>query len=172
MKRIIITLMALLSIAVLSSFITMEIRKEEKSLEVLWAEYDKATQQDRVQKTAGILEEIKVKALEEKAGWDYYRACRDYVNVRSRRDWKQRDTLQKQMRSEILAYNEPLLIYLMDRETAGPEELLESVANMKDRLAERRGEDVYAALGTILNSAVVSVTGDDYEYVRWAKCNR
>ena len=172
MKRIIITLMALLPIAVLSSFITMERKKEEKSLEVLWTEYDKATQQDRIQKRAELLEVIKVKALEGRADWDYYRACRDYVNVRSRRDWKQRDTLQKQMRSEILAYNEPLLIYLMDRETAGPEELLESVANMKDRLAERRGEDVYAALGTILNPAVVPLTGDDYEYVLWDMFNR
>ncbi|MBR1960176.1 MAG: hypothetical protein IKA34_06380, partial [Bacteroidales bacterium] len=172
MKRIIITLMALLPIAVLSSFITMERKKEEKSLEVLWAEYDKATQQDRIQKRAELLEVIKVKALEGRADWDYYRACRDYVNVRSRRDWKQRDTLQKQMRSEILAYNEPLLIYLMDRETAGPEELLESVANMKDRLAERRGEDVYAARGNILNPAVVPLTGDDYEYVLWDMFNR
>lgn len=172
MKRIIITLMALLPIAVLSSFITMEIRKEEKSLEVLWAEYDKATQQDRIQKRAGLLEEIKVKALEERADWDYYRACRDYVNVRSRRDWKQKDTLQKQMRSEILAYDEPLLIYLMDRETAGPEELLESVAKMKDRLVEGRNEDVYAARGNILNPAVVPLTGDDYEYVLWDMFNR
>ena len=172
MKRIIITLMALLPIAVLSSFITMEIRKEEKSLEVLWAEYDKATQQDRIQKRAGLLEEIKVKALEERADLDYYRACRDYVNVRSRRDWKQKDTLQKQMRSEILAYDEPLLIYLMDRETVGPEELLESVAKMKDRLVEGRNEDVYAARGNILNPAVVPLTGDDYEYVLWDMFNR
>ena len=71
MKRIIITLMALLPIAVLSSFITMERKKEEKSLEVLWAEYDKATQQDRIQKRAELLEEIKVKALEGRADWDY-----------------------------------------------------------------------------------------------------
>ncbi len=172
MKRIIIILMTMLTTAVLSSFITMERRKEDKSLETLWAEYNEALQQDRVQKTAGILEEIKVKALEEKAGWDYYRACLDYVNVRSRRDWKQRDTLQKQMRSEILAYNEPLLIYLMDRETAGPEELLESMANMKDRLAGRRNEEVYDARGTILNPAVVPLTGDDYEYVLWDMFNR
>ena len=172
MKRIIITLMALLSMAVLSSFITMERKKEEKSLEALWAEYDKATQQDRIQKRAELLEVIKVKALEERAGWDYYRACRDYVNVRSRRDWKQRDTLQKQMRNEILAYDDPLLIYLVDRETAGPEELLDPVAEMKDRLVERRSEDVYKARGTILNPAVVPLTGDDYEYVLWDMFNR
>ncbi len=138
MKLICIVLMALLSMAVLSSFITMGRKKEEKSLEALWAEYDKATQQDRIQKRAELLEVIKVKALEERAGWDYYRACRDYVNVWSRRDWKQRDTLRKQMRNEILAYDEPLLIYLADMETAGPEELLESVAEMKDRLVGRR----------------------------------
>ena len=63
------------------------------------------------------------------------------------------------MRNEILAYDEPLLIYLVDRETAGPEELLESVAEMKDRLVERRSEDVYKARGTILNPAVVPLAG-------------
>ena len=172
MKRIIITLMALLFIAVLSSFITMERKKEEKSLEALWAEYDKATQQDRVQKMADLLEAIKVKALEDRAGWDYYRACRDYVNVRSRRDWKQRDTLQKQMRNEILAYDEPLLIYLMDRETLGPKELMKTVAEMKDRLVGRRNEDVYEGRGVILNPAVVPLTGDDYEYVLWDMFNQ
>jgi len=172
MKRILFILVALLSMAVLSSFITMERKKEEKSLETLWTEYDMATQQDRVQKMADLLEEIKVKALEERADWDYYRACRDYVNVRSRRDWKQRGTLRKQMRSEILAYDEPLLIYLMDRETAGPEELLESVAEMKDRLVKRRSKDVYDARGTILNPVVVPLTCDDYEYVLWDMFNR
>ena len=172
MKRIIITLMALLSIAVLSSFITMERKKEEKSLEALWTEYDKAMQQDRIQKMADLLAEIKAEALEERAGWDYYRACRDYVNVRSRRDWKQRDTLQKQMRNEILAYDEPLLIYLMDRETLGPKELMKTVAEMKDRLVGRRNEDVYEGRGEILNPAVVPLTGDDYEYVLWDMFNQ
>ncbi len=167
MKRIIITLIALLSIAVLSSFITMERKKEEKSLEALWAEYDKAMQQDRIQKMADLLAEIKAEALEERSGWDYYRACRDYVNVRSRRDWKQRDTLQKQMRSELLAYDEPLLVYLMDRETLGPKELMTSAAEMKDRLAGRRNEDIYVGRGEILNPAVMPLTGDDYEYVLW-----
>ena len=172
MKRIIITLMALLFIAVLSSFITMERKKEEKSLEALWAEYGKATQQDRVQKMAELLEVIKVKALEDRAGWDYYRACRDYVNVRSRRDWKQRDTLQKQMRDEILTYDEPLLIYLMDREALGPKELMKTVAEMKDRLVGRRNEDVYEDRGVIINPAVVPLTGDDYEYVLWDMFNQ
>ena len=172
MKRIIITMMALLSIAVLSSFITMERRKEGKSLEALWTEYDKAMQQDRVQKMADLLAEIKAEALEERADWDYYRACRDYVNVRSRRDWKQRDTLQNQMRNEIMAYNEPLLIYLMNRESLDTEELLKSVEVMKDRLEGRRSEDVYEARATILNPAVVKLTDDDYEYVLWDMFNQ
>lgn len=171
MKRIILALMALLFIAALSSFITMENRKEEQSLEALWAEYHKAMQQDRVQKRVELLEVIKEKALEERADWDYYRACHNYVSVSSARDWKLRDTLQKQMRSEILEYDEPLLIYLMDRETAGIEELLKSVAAMKDRLMERRSGDVYQARGTILNPAVVSLTDDDYEYVLWDMLN-
>ena len=167
MKRILITLMALLSAVVLSSFDIMESKKKEKTLEALWIEYDKAMQQDRVQKMADLLAEIKVESLEERASWDYYRACRDYVNVRSRRDWKVRDSLQKQMRTELSAYDEPLLIYLMDRETVGPEDLIKSVGVMKRRLEERRCEDVYEARGTILNPAVVPLVGNDYEYVLW-----
>lgn len=145
----------------------MERRKEDKSLETLWTEYNKALQQDRVQKTAGILEEIKVKALEEKASWDYYLACRNYVNVKSRHDWKLRESLQEQMRNEILAYDEPLLTYLMERESLGGEELLALVAEKKGMLVERHNKEVYEARGSVLNDAVVPLIQNDYEYVLW-----
>ena len=161
-------MVALLSMAVLSSFNIMERKKEEKSLETLWTEYDKALMQDRVQKMAGILEEIKAQARENRAGWDYYRACGEYVDVMSHRNWKQRESLQKQMRDEILSYDEPLLIYLMDRDESVPQEdLLHSVIEMKDRLSKRHNPEVYEESDEMLNPALPSLMENDYEYALW-----
>ena len=168
MKRILFIMVALLPMAVLSSFNIMERKKEEKSLETLWTEYDKALKQDRVQKMAGILEEIKAQAREYRAGWDYYRACGEYVDVMSHRNWKQRESLQKQMRDEILSYDEPLLIYLMDRDESVPQEdLLHSVIEMKDRLSKRHNPEVYEESDEMLNPALPSLMENDYEYALW-----
>ena len=167
MKRILIILMALLSSAVQTSFITMESKKEDKSLESLWAEYAKAADQDRVRKMAGILEEIKAEALVERASWDYYRACRDHVEVMSRSNWKLRDSLQKQMRNEIMAYDDPLLIYLTDRDFLSREELLESLEEMRSRLRSERNVGVYKGRGDMLNGAVRPLIENDYEYALW-----
>ena len=168
MKRILFIMVALLSMAVLSSFNIMERKKEEKSLETLWTEYDKALMQDRIQKMAGILEEIKAQARENRAGWDYYRACGEYVDVMSHRNWKQRESLQKQMRDEILSYDEPLLIYLMDRDESVPQEdLLHSVIEMKDRLSKRHNPEVYEESDEMLNPALPSLMANDYEYALW-----
>ena len=168
MKRILFIMVALLSMAVLSSFNIMERKKEEKSLETLWTEYDKALMHDRVQKMAGILEEIKAQARENRAGWDYYRACGEYVDVMSHRNWKQRESLQKQMRNEILSYDEPLLIYLMDRDESVPQEdLLHSVIEMKDRLSKKHNPEVYEESDEMLNPALPSLMENDYEYALW-----
>lgn len=167
MKRIIFTLVTSLSMIVMSSFIAMEHKKEDKSLKTLWTEYRKASEQDRVQKMAAILEEIKAEALDKKESWDYYKACNDYVEVKSRRDWKLRDSLRQQMRAGLCAYGEPLLIYLTDRERLPYEDLVKSVAEMKDRLMERHTADVYKGRGLVLNAAVCQLVDDDYEYVLW-----
>lgn len=168
MKRITLALLTLFSVTALSSFIDIDSKKKEKSLETLWEEYVDASWLDRVQKMADVLEQIKVKAIEERANWDYYRACYEYVNVRSSRDWKLRDSLEKQMRNELLAYDEPLLLYLMDnRAGLAPEALLESVEKMKDRLREGHNVKVYNNNGYIFNRAVPALVDNDYEYVLW-----
>lgn len=159
--------MALLSIAVLSSFITMERRNEKKTLETLWSEYQKASEQDRVRKMAEILVEIKEGALSERAAWDYYRSSLEYVNVMSRRNWKLRDSLRSQMRDDIASYDEPLLIYLMDERDLSREELFDSALDMKERLRDRNNDEVYKARGMVLNDAVRPLIKNDYEYVLW-----
>lgn len=168
MKRIIFILAALLSVAVLSSFIFVDRSKEERSLKALWTEYQEASEQDRVRKMAEILEEIKKEALSERATWDYYRSCREYLDVRSRRNWKLRDSLQKQMCNEITAYDDPLLKYIWDRERLGADDLLKSVQEMKVRLAARQNRDVYEGVGgKLMYAAVRPLIDNDYEYALW-----
>ena len=159
--------MAFMTMAVFNSFISMGHKKEDKSIEVLWSDYDKAAGDDRIQQMADILGEIKVKALKSRAVWDYYKACDRYVDVRSMRNWKVRDSLETGMREEILAFDEPVLSYLVYREMYGATEVLDKVRDARKLLESRRNPEVYDGRGMILNPAVVPYVRDDYEYVIW-----
>ena len=159
--------MAFMAMAVFNSFISMGHKKEDKSIEVLWSDYDKAAGDDRIQQMADILGEIKVKALKSRAVWDYYKACDRYVDVRSMRNWKVRDSLETGMREEILAFDEPVLSYLVYREMYGATEVLDKVRDARKLLESRRNPEVYDGRGMILNPAVVPYVRDDYEYVIW-----
>ena len=52
MKRIHFILMALLTMTMLTSFVNMKGRKEDKSIEALWEDYRKAEQLDQINKMA------------------------------------------------------------------------------------------------------------------------
>ena len=115
MKRSCLTIMALFTIAILTSFVNMRGRKEDKSIEALWEDFRKAEQLDQINKMADILEDIKTKAHDKRASWDFYKAWDNYVDVKSRKNWKLRDTLETQMKTEVEEYDEPLLTYLLNR---------------------------------------------------------
>ena len=117
--------MALVSMTMLTSFVNMKGRKEDKSIETLWDDYHKAENLDQINKMADILDDIKTKARKERASWDFYDAWNKYVNVRTRREWKLRDSLRTQMRREIEEYDEPLLTYFVDRYYGLPDDYLQ-----------------------------------------------
>ena len=50
--------MALLSMTMLTSFVNMKGRKEDKSIEALWEDFRKAEQLDQINKMSDILEEM------------------------------------------------------------------------------------------------------------------
>ena len=159
--------MALASMIMFTSFIGMDRVRNEKSLESLWNEYDKAQNLDQVRRMADILEEIKVKALKERASWDYYKACDRYVDVKARRNWKLRDTLIMQMKHEIEEYDEPLLDYLFYRDNFHDDALRGKVVENAERLRKGYNQDVYKARGAVLSGAVPYAVRNDYEYVLW-----
>lgn len=156
--------MALLSMTMLTSFVNMKGRKEDKSIAAMWEAYRKAEQLDQINKMADVLEEIKAKARAERASWDFYQACDGYVNVKTRSDWKLRDSLQAQMRKDIEEYDEPLLTYFADRNHGLPDDYLQKVVDNASRLRESRIDKAYKGM---MNSALQTLIRNDYEFVLW-----
>lgn len=159
--------MALLAMTMLTSFVSMKTRKEDKSIEALWEAYRKAEQLDQINKMSDIIEEIKAKARCERMSWDFYKACSEYVDVKARRNWKMRDSLRTRMKQEIEEYDEPLLTYLLYADHYYDEKLLERVQEDASRLREGHNHAVYLGRGALLSSAVAHSVRNDYEYMLW-----
>ena len=162
MKRILFIIVALLSTAMLTSSVNMKGRKGDKSIEALWGNYRKAENLDQVNRMADLLDEIKAKARDGRASWDFYQAWEKSVNVRSRRNWKQRDSLRSQMRREMEEYDEPLLTYFIDRYYGLPDDYLQKVQSEASRLRESRIERAYEGM---VHFSLGNVVRNDYEYV-------
>ncbi len=156
--------MVLLSITMLTSFVNMKGRKEERSIESLWEAYRKAEQLDQINKMADVLEEIKTKARAQRASWDFYDASYRYVNVKTRRDWKLLDSLQAQMRKDVEEYDEPLLTYFVDRNQGLPDDYLQKVVDNASRLRKSRIDKAYTGM---MNPALRTLVRNDYEFVLW-----
>lgn len=164
MRRVLLYVVALISTAMLTSFVNMKGRKYEKSVESMWEEYRKAERLDQIDRMADILEDIKEKAHAGRASWDFYKACDSYVNVKSRRNWKLRDSLQAQMRKEIEEYDEPLLTYFMDRYHGLPDDYLKTVQAEAPRLRQSRIDEAYEGM---VQYALKYIVRNDYEFVLW-----
>ena len=156
--------MVLLSMTMLTSFVNMKGRKEEKSIESLWEAYRKAEQLDQINKMTDVLEEIKTKARAQRASWDFYDASYRYVNVKTRRDWKLLDSLQAQMRKDVKEYDEPLLTYFVDRNQGLPDDYLQKVVDDASRLRKSRIDKAYTGM---MNPALRTLVRNDYEFVLW-----
>ncbi len=117
MKRLTIIIMAVVSIVVMNSFVLLETGRKGKSLTDLWRGYDKVRDEDRVRDMADVLENIKARALKEKAPWNYIKASEEYVAVESRRNWKLTDSLvgTLDLMPEILGGDYPAVPYLRYR---------------------------------------------------------
>ena len=77
----------------------------------LWADYEKAEDNDRPKDQARILEQIKKEATEKHLAWDFYDACTDYLEVRSDLNWKDQDAVRKQTNEEMERFGEPVVLF-------------------------------------------------------------
>ena len=141
----------------------------------LWKEYAKASDADRPKKEAEILLRIKEQALAGHLMWDYYDAARKYVQVSSRRDWKLREKLEKELEQEVVAYGEPVLTFVHACERGGLDAawLLDFVQSHERELKSGKNAAMYKAFSPFRRSLdnyseiLLPLIGNDYEYALW-----
>ena len=172
MKRILLILLAVLIGAEAFSYAAVEDGKRSDRIESLWEEYEDASRKDYVQRMANILEKIKAEALKEKSTWDYYKAVCFYVRAKSAHDWKLAEELQAQAQEEITAYGEPVLDYLLRRESMSVEEKLEYLDENADKLKSKKNTDVYEGAGIVYEDVLTATLSNDYQYVLWDMLTR
>lgn len=179
MKKFIFTSVLVLSL-VLTTFISMGIeknhieRKGKSVLSELWKEYESAREADRPQRMAKILEDITEVAKRQRLAWDYFRACREYVEAGSMRNWKLRDSLEASFRKDVEAYDEPLLslLLMLDDARVPADSALGYVNRNAERMKKSRNADVYAGRYVFpessgLYSIMLPLVETDYEYALW-----
>lgn len=136
----------------------------------LWKDYEAAASADRPLKRMEILEQIKAVSLKERLAWDYYRACREYVQAGSSRDWKMRDSLQRKFQDEVRTYNEPVMTFYDGRNTSQGK--FNFVINNKSRLQNGCNKDFHSNDGNItstaFSNALLPLITDDYLYALWS----
>jgi hypothetical protein len=141
----------------------------------LWKEYAKASDADRPKKEAEILLRIKEQALAGRLMWDYYDAARKYVQVSSRRDWKLREKLEKELEQEVVAYGEPVLtfVHACDRVGRDAAWLLDFVQSHERELKSGKNAAMYKVFSPFRRSLdnyseiLLPLIGNDYEYALW-----
>lgn len=146
----------------------------------LWKDYDSARKNDRPQKSAEILERIKKEASEKRLPWDYYDACREYVIVKSERNWKLRKELKAGLEEEIREYNDPLLsfLYSVDEMDTPSDMLLQRAEADAAILKKNVSRAIYKARPPFYESLrpfsniLVPTLKNDYEYVLWTLLGR
>ncbi len=170
--------MALLSIVVMTSFVLMEKGKRDKAFTDMWVKYYNAEKKDRIQDMADILEDIKTMAFERKSAVDFFRACDEYVNVKSRRNWKLTDSLIARTSEELHEYGVPSLeIYFGLRHGEPTDSLIGKVKKYADVMMESEHTDMYEFYGHEIfdeyeadrfNRLMVRSIDDDYEFIMWS----
>ena len=167
MKRILLILLAVLIGAEAFSYAAGDDGKRSDRIESLWKEYEDASQRDYVQRMTNILEKIKAEALKERSTWDYYKAVCFYVRAKSAHDWKLAEELQDQAKEEIDSYGEPILDYMLRRESMSMEQKLEYLSENGDKLKSRKNADVYEGAGIVYEDVLTTTLSNDYQYVLW-----
>ena len=178
MRKILHVIPLVSAVLALTSFLSVRREPAPDSdghvLTPLWKEYAKASGADRPKKEAEILLCIKEQALAGRLMWDYYDAARKYVQVSSRRDWKLREKLEKELEQEVVAYGEPVLSFVHACEGGHDAAwLLDFVQSHERELKSGKNAAIYKAFSPFRRSLdnyseiLLPLIGNDYEYALW-----
>ncbi|MBP5483654.1 MAG: hypothetical protein J6X99_05285, partial [Bacteroidales bacterium] len=165
MKRLILTCLLAVLAGAAAFASTMN---DGRTLDKLWNKYNEAVKADKPQQEASILSQIKAEALEKHLPVDFYDAATLYVNTVLRRDWKQREKLQKQLADEIEQFNEPIVTFhwMADWKNVSKDKLWEFIREQEDGF-QGRTPAFYSGLGNYLGGTLKPFIVNDKEYVLW-----
>ena len=138
------------------------------TLTSLWKKYDAARKADRPQLEAEILSEIKQEAMRQHLSLDFYDAATQYVSTVQRRDWKQRDALNKALEQEVKAFDEPVVTFQwMSRWQYASTEALWAYVQAHPDGFKGRTSAFYKDVGGYLGGVLPAFIANDREYVLW-----
>lgn len=165
---------ALLCVAFITSNANMKNDKNQKPdaqghvLSSLWSEYYDARKADKPLRMSSALEKIKKEASAKRLHWDFYDAARLKVETDLSRNWKLRDSLNRQLAGEVEAYGEPIVTYSYRKDNGGGD-LLDYVISTGSRLQAGRNPQFYTRIGGEMNGLLAECVKDDYEYALWSE---
>ena len=138
------------------------------TLTSLWKKYDAARKADRPQLEAEILSEIKQEAMRQHLSLDFYDAATQYVSTVQRRDWKQRDALNKALEQEVKAFDEPVVTFQWMNSWKGvsSEALWDYVKQNEDRF-QGHTPAFYRNIQNYLGGRLKPFIRTDKEYILW-----
>ncbi len=137
-------------------------------LSSLWKAYYDARKEDKPLKMTAALEKIRKEASAKRLHWDFYDAVTQKMDVELSRNWKLRDSLQRQLSAEVEAYAEPVVTYSY-RKNQGAGDLLDYVISTGSRLQACRNSQFYGRIGGQMNGLLAECVKDDYEYALWSE---
>ena len=85
--------------------------KDGHVLTRLWANYEKAEDEDRPKDQVRILEQIKKEATDRQLAWDFYDASTEYLDVREDINWKDREEVYRQTVEEMERFGVPVVLF-------------------------------------------------------------
>ena len=146
--------------------------RDDHVLVKLWADYNKAVDDDRPKDQADILQRIKQEASAQRLAWDYYDAVWKYVEARTSTNWKLRQELNTAAEREIAAFDEPVMLFYHRNGRMDRSELFAYVQEHKSRLESGRHPEFYDRDGNLdglqYGNFLLPRITNDYDYALWS----
>jgi len=149
----------------------------------LWANYDKAEDEDRPKDQVRILEQIKKEATDRHLAWDFYDASTKYLEVRSDLNWKDREGVYEKTLKEMERFGEPIVLFFFRQNDEDNyiaySIFLDRLPGLLTYVREHRAQlerahntvfyeqDLWAGSPTY-GKALVPLIRNDYEFALWS----
>ena len=142
----------------------------------LWADWNKAVQQDRPKLQEEILAQIRDRAMDQRLAWDFYDASTRYVDAVTDRNWKLADSLAAEFADNVRKFDEPIVTFTWMGRRGGDSPLAilkyvqdhaKSLKSSRNDAFYRVGLSRYGGLGATLAPFLPEFYANDYEYALW-----